>query len=360
MRGFKVVIDADDVLLSCNDYALELLKKDTGKECSVNEIDGWGILGKPVDERLRYFDDPQFFSTQPAMEGAGGFLKRVSEMADVTIMTAVNPKFAGMRIERLQKLFPFFSASQVVMGERKDLLNADVILDDRVKNVMSSGCALPVLYRRPWNQKMSGFCSVSGYDEFIDIVSYLQNGKANETKGNGIVCIVGPAGSSKHRLLNEICMKDGSFEPVVHITTAESCEHPGTMTVTGEEFDSFENRGLLAEKTWYDNERYGTFSGDFEEILARGKNAVTVMDISGSISMRRRFPDKCLIVYADRNKYDAVREIIGKDLSDKQKTDRICGIDHEQKNRVLADIEADTDDDQIRTSAEKICGIFRS
>ena len=45
-RKLKVICDADDVLMSCNEYALHLLSVATGTKYDLSEITDWGILEK--------------------------------------------------------------------------------------------------------------------------------------------------------------------------------------------------------------------------------------------------------------------------------------------------------------------------
>lgn len=351
MRNLKIVLDADDVLIKCNSYALEMLHKDSGKKFALEEITGWGAIGKAVDERLKYFNRLDFFKTQPAMEGASGFLKELMKIADVTIMSAVNPMFAGARMERLITLFPFFPTSQIVLGEKKDMIRADMILDDRVKNVMTSACTLPVLFRQPWNRKVSGICSVKNYGEFLTVTNYVREGRHPSAENRQkAVCIIGPGGSNKHLLQQMLC-RDSRFIAIGHITTADCCGD-GVRHVSDSEFDTAIREKRLAEYTWYDNYRYGTEKSDIDSIFRKGKVPVVIMDISGSLSFVRDF-GSC-VVFADRPKYESIKDILGKDLSKTQMADRIYNYDLEQKNKILADLVVDTSPEKIENSVEKI------
>ena len=94
-KKLKIICDADDVLISCNEYALQLLSQVKGQYYNVSRITKWGLLDNELDERLEYFEYAEFYANQPALPGAREFLISLMEKADVFIATAVYPKFMG-------------------------------------------------------------------------------------------------------------------------------------------------------------------------------------------------------------------------------------------------------------------------
>ncbi|MDO4650808.1 MAG: hypothetical protein Q4B26_19400 [Eubacteriales bacterium] len=335
ITNFEVLLDADDVLIDCNEYALKLLEEKNHCTYSIDHVTDWGYLGIPEDERLSFLNDPAFYRTQPAIPGAADFLKELLSMANVTIMTAVYPQFMGERIERLTKLFPFFPMQNIIMGHRKEMVQADVMLDDGVHNLLSSGASLPVLFRRPWNRKASGICCVNDYNDFLSLVRIMQGNREQINRMPKVLCIVGPSGSGKHPFADELCM-DAAFEQVRTYTTAPFCGH--NHHVTPEEFQKMLDQGHFLEATYFCSERYGLPLSDIDAALSRGKHAVAVMDISGCMSVYNHYPDQALILYIDRDKRGCVHSILSKPgISREDQVDRILAIDLEQKNRILAD-----------------------
>ena len=61
--------------------------------------------------------------------------------------------------------------SNILIGARKDLLNADMMLDDAPQNLDGANTRYPVLFRQPWNYGKTGLLSVSTYAEFLTLVS---------------------------------------------------------------------------------------------------------------------------------------------------------------------------------------------
>lgn len=354
-KKLKIICDADDVLISCNEFALQLLSQSDGKDHQLSEITGWGILKKDIDQRMQYFDTPVFYSNQPALPGAREFLVSLMEKADVFIATAVYPKFMGERIQRIMELFPEFPMDHIIMGKRKDLFHADIMLDDGIHNLLESNCSLPVLFRQPWNQNASGMCNVDNYEDFLTLVDFMNGDKKAISKIPKILCIVGPSGSRKQELADILCAVDNRFARIKTCTTAK-VKKGSADRVSKEEFHEMSLRGEFIETTWYSGERYGTKKYDIDNALATGKNPVIVMDISGCLSIYNAYPGQCEIIYADRDKRECIMSIIQKPaLRREQVADRIVSFEFEEKNKVLADhIVSITSDTFMREEIQNI------
>ena len=147
MRKFKIALDADDVLYECNAYALKLLNEKKGTSYRISEVEKWGKMGNELDERFDFFQAPLFYEEQPLMQGAKEFVKKLSQIAEVFIVTSVYPQFAGLRIQRLVDDFPWLEPSNILIASRKELVHVDMILDDGAHNVSASIVDYPVLFR---------------------------------------------------------------------------------------------------------------------------------------------------------------------------------------------------------------------
>lgn len=349
----KVILDFDDVLAELNALAVMLLNKTTGSEFTVEDITSWGEIGTDIDKRIRFFNDPVIYRNQTAMPDAVEFLEKLMKVAEVTIMTAVYPQFMSLRAVRIHELFPNFPLNRVIMGEQKELVHADIILDDRIRNIMSTNCRLPVLFRQPWNRQISGICSVNNYDDFLEIVN-IMNGQRKVKKGlPKIVCIAGAGGSGKHMVRDALCSKPG-FEPVYPYTTAKIKSGIG-IPCSPSVFKEMADAGEFVEDTYYDHERYGSRLSEYEEILNRGSSPVSIMDMSGCVSVARKYPDQSIIVFVERKKRDCILSILNKnELSKIQIADRITAIDFEQRNSVLADYTVSLDGSSVEDVVQEI------
>ncbi|MBQ6321801.1 MAG: hypothetical protein IJI24_02915 [Lachnospiraceae bacterium] len=357
IQNFEVILDADDVLLDCNRYALNLLSQADGVPYSIDRVTDWGLLGIPEDRRLDFLNRRDFYQNQPPLPGAREFLHNLMQICNVTIMTAVYPQFMGERIQRISTLFPEFPMENIIMGKRKEMLTADVILDDGIHNLLHTGSTLPVLFRQPWNRHVSGICSVNYYNEFLSLIQIMTGNRRDKSRVPKVICIVGPSGSGKHELSDELCTSD-SF---VRIRTCTTALHAGkNTTLRAEEFEEKARSGFFLETTYYCQERYGLPLADIENALSSGKHAVAVMDISGCMAVQNRYPGQNLIIYTDRNKRDCIASILDKSgLKSEHAVDRILSFDFEEKNKILADeIVTISGDNSFTQAAERIRSVL--
>lgn len=129
-RGFLVIVDCDDVIYKCNEEALRLLNHECGTTFRKSDIHNWGMNCSGVDARLKYFSDPEFVTNQPLYPGAKEFIACLLNK-DVEVMFATNvpPQCAGVRVSAIVRDFPEIPISNILIGGRKDLLAADMMLD---------------------------------------------------------------------------------------------------------------------------------------------------------------------------------------------------------------------------------------
>lgn len=173
----KVIIDYDDVLNDCNQAAIEKLNKEEGTRFLLSDIHKWGITRTLLDKRIEYFKDPLFMSTVPLRKGAKKFIKQLSKRYEVFIATSVHPDCAGVRVNEIIHEFPCVRPENILIGQRKDLLMADVLLDDAYHNICSSLVKYPILYKRPWNEHITGIPKIESYEEFLNTLLILDRNK---------------------------------------------------------------------------------------------------------------------------------------------------------------------------------------
>ena len=173
-RKYKLstALDVDDILMECTSYAIRLAneKYKFDPPMTIYEKQSWGKVGKRIDSIYPYFSDAEFYRTQPVYEGAKEFVRKLTEMTEVFICTAVPPEFMGIRAQRIMEEFPEIPADHIYMGARKDNIHTDILFDDALHNILTSNAKYPVLMRRPWNEEATGMLAVNHYDEFLNIL----------------------------------------------------------------------------------------------------------------------------------------------------------------------------------------------
>ena len=164
-RKFRLstALDIDDVLMECVPYAIRLAneKYKFDPPLTIYEVDHWGKLGTRADVIFEFFHDPEFFRTQPVIKGAREFVRKLSKMTEVFVMTSVYPEYMSIRAQRIMEEFPEIPADHIYMGSRKDKIDVDILFDDGLHNVSRSNAPYPILMRRPWNMAATGMLAVN-------------------------------------------------------------------------------------------------------------------------------------------------------------------------------------------------------
>ena len=349
----SIALDIDDVLMECIPYAIRLAneKYQFDPPLTIYEVDRWGTLGTRADVIFEFFNDPEFFRTQPVIRGARQLVKKLSKMAEIFVSTSVYPQFMSIRAQRIMEEFPEIPPDHIYMGSRKDKIDVDILFDDGMHNVTRSHAAYPILLRRPWNQDATGVLAVNNYDEFLKLVevisdSYSVRSAAKDPKEPGIVVLVGPSGSGKSEVAKKLIRKKKSLEKLISYTTDASVGLQGDdwyHYITLDAFRKMVERGEMFESTMYAGHSYGSRKADVEQILASGKHVLTVMDICGAMALKTHFP-KVTTIYIRRDKRELLTDLLQKNLQTEEKVGRLMSLEAEMRNADICDYTVDMTD----------------
>lgn len=341
----RIGLDVDDILYDCNAYALERLNEAEGIDppLTIYDIKGWGSENGAVDGRLRYFSDPDFVSSQPILPGAAEFVSKLSAVAEVFFVTAVPPECMSARAIRLRNDFPEVPAQNILIGTRKDMVNLDMLLDDGAHNITGSPATYPVLFRKPWNTRLSGLLSVNSYDDFLHLVAIIRNALVDERpdlSDGGVICLVGPTGSRKNAIAKELVRSYGMEKPATATTRPpRSDESDGNYVFLSEsEFIKEAEKGSFLETTVYSGYHFGTRPEEIDRIVDKGSIAVLPIDICGALTLKNRYRSRALLVFLRRARYDVIKDIVSRDMDSDDMTSRILSLDDEYRNEELCDV----------------------
>jgi len=354
----STALDIDDLLMECTAYAVELPNKKYHFDppLTIHEHKKWGRQGTRSDVIFEFFKDPEFYRTQPVIAGAKEFVRKLSQMTEVFVSTAVPPEFMGIRAQRILEEFPEIPADHIYMGSRKDKIQVDILFDDAMHNILSSSARYPILMRRPWNQEATGMLAVNNYDEFLKLVeviadSYSLHPQRLSMDEPGIVVLVGPSGSGKSTIARMMLDQTNAFEKLTSYTTNDPTaekENNWYNYVSVEAFQRLCDSGEMFQSTMYAGHGYGSKKEDVEAILASGKHVLTTMDICGAMSLKTHFPHVTTI-YMKRNKKLLIASILRKNSSVEDKVNRLISIESEKQNAEICDyvVQFDTYDQAV-------------
>ena len=336
----KIGLDWDDVTAPFNSIAIAMAneKYHIDPPLRLEEIDTWENRGRTGIIR-EFYEDEELYARQQVPEKNKKAVYRLMEIADVYFITAVAPAFMGIRAKQILTAFPEFPPENIILGNAKNLVQFDIILDDAIHNVLETPATYPVLMRKPWNWKMTGLLSVNQMSEFVSLVRQIIHASQTRTmeiKNPSVLALVGPSGSGKDALTKKLCQEDRFVNPKTYCTKKSSKHH----YLTKEQFAQQD----FFERTMYAGVHYGTKKEDIQAVLDDGKYAVMSLDMCGAIAMKRHFPTA--IIYVAKDKEDMIADIVQSDFSVGEKTLRLLSLDAEKRNREICDFVIENRDEQ--------------
>ena len=132
----RISIDMDGVIANVYSQFAKMYAAETGKVKTAAEITGIpeGVAFKHV---LQYVNSPGFFRHAPLMEDCQGAVQKLNDHYKIFIVSAAM-EFPDSLMEKqswLNEHFPFISWQQMVFCGSKEIIKADIMIDDHFKNL---------------------------------------------------------------------------------------------------------------------------------------------------------------------------------------------------------------------------------
>lgn len=181
----RILVDMDQVLALWVEKILQWYNEDYKTNFTRDDVkEYWAtekILGPQgrdfLRSAMRYPDFYQELDEVPgAVEGMKALLARGHE---VIIVTAA-PRAAALsfhgKLVWLRKHMPFFNLKNVVVTERKELVQGDILLDDGPHNIeafeKANRYSRAIIFDCPWNRHMSDatYWRVRDWPDFLRLI----------------------------------------------------------------------------------------------------------------------------------------------------------------------------------------------
>lgn len=131
-----IAVDMDGVLADVLALFLDFDARDLGRRKTIDEI--WGRPELKVFERaLEYLHTDGFFRSAPVIADSQDVLYRLNQNYNVYIVSAATeyPKSLSEKQAWLNEHFPFITWQQMVFCGSKQIVRADIMIDDHLKNL---------------------------------------------------------------------------------------------------------------------------------------------------------------------------------------------------------------------------------
>jgi len=157
----------DGVLADVYSRFIDLHEEEFGERLSIREITGLKEV-EAFPNQLKWVNTPGFFRTIQVMPGSQEVLKKLNELFEVVVVSMAT-EFPNCLTDKqlwLNEHYPFISWRQIVFCGSKDLIKADIMIDDHLKNLDNFN-GVTIIFTQPHNMNLpeSRHRRVDSWDE---------------------------------------------------------------------------------------------------------------------------------------------------------------------------------------------------
>lgn len=152
-----LLFDADDVLVEATLPAIERYNKEYKENLKLEDIKDFDMVecAKPGTSIDKYYEEPGFFRTFLPRPGMQECIARLEQEGHRLFIATSSPQIAlDDKIACYEEHFPEFTWEKrnIIPITPKYLLVGDVMIDDKMENILLSKCQHKLLVDAPWNQ----------------------------------------------------------------------------------------------------------------------------------------------------------------------------------------------------------------
>ena len=131
-----ISVDMDGVLADVYSQFIKMHKEEFGEILLLENLYGM-TESEAFTHAMQYVRRDDFFRSAPVIEGSPEILKKLNEQYKVFIVSSATefPKSLTEKQSWLNEHFPFISWQQMVFCGSKEIIKADIMIDDHFKNL---------------------------------------------------------------------------------------------------------------------------------------------------------------------------------------------------------------------------------
>ncbi|MCL2285601.1 MAG: hypothetical protein FWC32_04465 [Firmicutes bacterium] len=157
MKKLRILVDIDDVLNNLLECWVELLNKKYNLNACAQSLKEWNVQAiyptLTVEEVYRpNYENEIWGMISPRPTSIEYLKKMIDDGHDVVIITAAVYETLPAKMDWLFSAFPYLSWENVIITRRKQLVKADVMIDDGIHN-LEGGDFFKILMDAPNNRE---------------------------------------------------------------------------------------------------------------------------------------------------------------------------------------------------------------
>jgi 5'-nucleotidase len=147
----KIALDMDGVLADEFGQFSQFYEKEKGIRITIEEARG-KRLSEAFPGAGNYIQTPGFFRTAPVITGSREVVEKLCGAYDLYIVSAAveYPHSLTEKLEWLKEHFPFIAWQKIVFCGSKNIIGADIMIDDNFKN-LDPFAGQTILFNQPHN-----------------------------------------------------------------------------------------------------------------------------------------------------------------------------------------------------------------
>lgn len=208
MAKLRIGVDLDNVLNNLNVKWVERYNLEHPEDkISLEDIRSWDI-GKYVvhgDKIFEYLDDELLDSLEPLRGSVVGLSHLMNAGHEVFIITASDPRSIESKSLWLERYFPFFNQENLIVTQRKELVEVDLLIDDAPHNIKSFPNK-SIVFDYAWNRHIDKkYKRVYNWVEIVEEINRISKIENKFTKQELIPLRKNVCNSRVLRFFKRIC-----------------------------------------------------------------------------------------------------------------------------------------------------------
>ena len=192
-----ILVDMDDTIEYLLDAWLEKANAVYGRSVTREEITSWDVSAAyPGLTRQQIYDlvlEDEFWKNVRPIPGAAEALKRFMERGHYVYLVTATPyeSVRGKMDYHLFRHFPFIEWHQVIITSHKQMLKADILIDDGIHNLEGGDYAKILVdapYNRAYDAEANGMIRVHSWAEIEEAVMRIEQEHNRESNGGKQPC----------------------------------------------------------------------------------------------------------------------------------------------------------------------------
>lgn len=179
----KIAIDFDETLFPTLDKVIEVYNKRHNTNLELSQVITYNLdecLDQGIaNELLEIFCEKEVYDNLQPYKGAVKTIKTLIEQGhEIYIATATNITNLEWKEDLLQRYFPFIPKNNLIRIYNKQLLNVDVLVEDKMDNLTQT-FADRVCFDQPWNRDKEkdyvySISRIHHWGEIINIINEIE------------------------------------------------------------------------------------------------------------------------------------------------------------------------------------------